>query len=120
MRPDNHKKKMGNARGALGVGAGAQHAQRSTASSTSIAWPQPSEDIDRSGADPAEQRGARGAGRTQAEPEQSLSLGAWRSQCAGGARWRTANGNGAVCDLASKGVGGGRGTFCFRVRLFYQ
>ena len=96
---------MGNARGALGVGAGAQHAQRSTASSTSIAWPQPSEDIDRSGADPAEQRGARGAGRTQAEPEQSLSLGAWRSQCAGGARWRTANGNGAVCDLASKGVG---------------
>ena len=59
MRPDNDKKKMGNARGALGVGAGAQHAQRSTASSTSIAWPQPSEDIDRSGADPAEQRGAR-------------------------------------------------------------
>ena len=57
-------------------------------------------------ADPAEQRGARGAGRTQAEPEQSLSLGAWRSQCAGGARWRTANGNGAVCEQAMKGVGG--------------
>ena len=119
MRPDNHKKKMGNARGALGVGAGAQHAQRSTASSTSIAWPQPSEDIDRSGADPAEQRGARGAGRTQAEPEQSLSLGAWRSQCAGGAPMaQTAKWRGYIMLRAN--VGGGRGTFCFRVMLLHQ
>ena len=119
---------MGNARGALGVGArtarAAQRAQVHPPRRGGLLHlhrlPQPSEDIDRSGADPAEQRGARGAGRTEAEFEQSLSAAQRRQESA--QRRRThrevdCRHSVGFCDVRWPAH---RATWSFGLRLFYQ